>query len=187
MRSSPTQLSGAILQRVEELAHVVHAAQSGADSRERFATIEQLGRQILEEMRGLLGSLRDSPTRPEPGLADLAEVCARATAADVRLTVNGTQRPLPASIELSVCRIVEQLLRMLPDEPASRVQLRVDVASGGLDIRVAGTPATNGVNTEQVWALAQARAALHGGSVDVTDQAGQRRARVWLPLVTAHG
>ncbi len=181
------QLNATLQIRIEELVHVVHAAQSGADSRERFATIEQLGRQILEEMRGLLGSLRDSPTRPEPGLADLADVCARATTADVRLTVNGTQRPLPASIELSVCRIVEQLLRMLPDEPASRVQLRVDVAAGGLDILVAGTPATNGVKMEHARALAQARAVLHGGHVHVTDQAGQRSARVWLPLVTAHG
>ena len=38
-------------------------------------------------MRELLGSLRDSPTQPEPGLADLADICARATTAEVRLTL----------------------------------------------------------------------------------------------------
>jgi signal transduction histidine kinase len=177
------QLNYILQNRMDELAIAAHG---GGSSRDRFATIEQLGRQTLEEMRDLLGSLRDSPTRPEPGLADLADVCARASAADVRLSVDGTLRPLPASIELSACRIVEQLLRILPDEPGSRVQLHVDVGVEGLDIVLAGTSAAN-EDVEHVAALARARAALHGGSVAITDRAGHCRARVWLPLVTAHG
>lgn len=162
------------------------AVEGDGDRQERFATIETLGRQTLGEMRELLGSLRGSPTHPVPGLADLADVCSRATSAEVRLTVDGTQRTLPASIELSVCRIVEQLLRILPDEPASRVRLHVDVAATGIDIVVAGTPAI-GVDLDHVRTLANARAAVHGGNVAVTDDSGRRRARVWLPLVTAHG
>jgi hypothetical protein len=165
---------------------LTNAARGGGDSRTKFATIEQLGRQTLDEMRVLLGSLRDSPTSPEPRLADLADLCARASSADIRLIVDGAPRPLPASIELSACRIVEQLLRLLPDEPAARVQLRVDIAAAGIDIAVSGTPARE-VDLQHVQALAYARASLHGGTVAIVDQAGERRARVWLPLVTAHG
>jgi signal transduction histidine kinase len=176
------RLNRALTQRLDLLAGAVNGP---GDTRDRFATIEQLGRQTLEEMRELLGSLRDSPTEPEPGLADLADVCARATTAEVRLAVDGRTRPLPASIELSVCRIVEQLLRILPDEPASRVHLHVEIAASGIDIVVAGTPAT-GIDVDHIRTLANARAALHGGNVAVTDDPGRRRAQVWLPLVTAH-
>jgi hypothetical protein len=177
------RLNRALVERLDLLSRAVDAE---GEPRERFATIERLGRQALDEMRELLGSLRDSPTQPEPGLADLADICAHATAAEVRLTIDGTQRALPASIELSVCRIVEQLLQILPDEPASRVQLHVDISATGIDIVVAGTPAV-GVDLEQIQTVARARAALHGGSVAVTDHPGRRGARVWLPLVTAHG
>jgi hypothetical protein len=177
------QLNRTLQHRMDALTN---AARRGGDSQARFATIEQLGRQTLDEMRELLGSLRESPTMPEPRLADLADVCARASTADVRLIVDGAPRQLPASLELSACRIVEQLLRLLPDEPAARVQLRVDIAPAGIDIVVSGTAARE-VDLEHVQALAHARASLHGGSVAITDQAGERRARVWLPLVTAHG
>ena len=181
------ELTGLLNRTVTRRLDLLSQAVDGVgDPRERFATIEQLGRQTLDEMRELLGSLRDSPTRPEPGLADLADVCSRATAADVRLTVDGAVRTLPPSIELSVCRIIEQLLRILPDESASRVRLHVEVAATGIDITVAGPPAV-GVDVDHIRTLANARAAVHGGNVAVTEYAGQRGARVWLPLVTAHG
>jgi signal transduction histidine kinase len=177
------QLSSTLRQRMQLLAD---AAQGPGDFRDRFRTIEQIGRQALDDMRALVSSLRDAPTEPEPGLADLATVCARATTADVQLIMDGTLRPLPASIELSACRIVEQLLRILPDEPASRIRLQIEVARAGIDIVMAG-PATFGDgDLECVRALSGARAALHGGTVAITDQGGQRRAHVWLPLVTAH-
>jgi signal transduction histidine kinase len=180
-----SQLNRTLAERLDLLSQ---AADSEGDPRERFATIERLGRQTLDEVRELLGSLRDSPTRPEPALTDLADVCSRATTADVRLTVEGTLRTLPASVELSVCRIVEQLLRILPDEPAARVRLHVDIADTGIDIVIAGTPVAGvDIDVEQIQTLANARAALHGGSVAVTDRPGRRGARVWLPLVTAHG
>jgi hypothetical protein len=137
-------------------------------------------------MRDVLGSLRDSPVEPEPGLAELAGICARATTADVRLTIDGTVRPLPASIELSACRIVEQLVRLLADEPSARVQLRVDFAVSSLDIALSGSP-TGEVDLLHVRSLADARAAIHGGSVDIVDgPGGLRSARVCLPLMAIH-
>ena len=177
------RLNHVLIQRLDALSQAVGAP---GDASPRFAMIEQLGRQTLDQMRELLGSLRDSPIRPEPGLDDLADICSRVTTAHVNLTVDGTLRSLPPSIELSVCRIVEQLLRMLPDDPSGRVQLHVAVTSTGIDVAIDGTPAV-GINLDHVQALASAQAALHGGNVAVTDDPGRRRARVWLPLVTAHG
>lgn len=151
-----------------------------------FAEIERVGRHTLDQMRELLGSLTDFPTEPEPGLADLADICSRATSADVRLEVDGTSRPLPTSIELAVCRIVEQLLRTLRDEPALRIRLQVDVAREGVDIVLIGAAGPDNVDLEHVRALAEARAVMHGGTVAIADRSGERHARVWLPLVTSH-
>jgi hypothetical protein len=177
------RLSLTLRQRIEAVARAADASDS---SHERFATIELYGRETLDGMRELVGSLRDAPTGPQPGLADLAELCARATTAEVTLTLNGQVRPLPASIELSTCRIVEQLLRVLPDQPAARVQLRLDFAIGGLDIAMSGGP-NKGGDVHEVQALAGARAALHGGSVVISDRSGQTQARVHLPLVSSNG
>jgi hypothetical protein len=177
------RLSLTLRQRIEA---ITQAAAASGSSHERFATIELFGRETLEGMRELVGSLGESPTEPEPGLADLAELCARATTAEVTLTVNGEVRALPASIELSACRIVEQLLRVLPDQPAARVQLRLDFAITGLDIAMSGG-STNGGDVHQVQALASARAALHGGSVVISDRSGQTQAQVHLPLVSSNG
>jgi hypothetical protein len=177
------RLNHTLRQRIDAIAE---AADAPGTSHERFATIELLGRETLDGMRELVGALRESPTEPEPGLANLAELCSRSTTADVRLTVDGQVRLLPASIELSACRIVEQLLRVLPDQPGARVRLQLDFATAGLDIAVSGA-SVGGVDVQHVQALAGARAALHGGSVDIADGSGQRRARVHLPLVSSHG
>ena len=176
------QLDLVLQQRLDSIEELSRAAEP---SHERFAAIEQLGRQTLDGMRDVLGSLRDSPIEPEPGLAELAGICSRATTADVRLTIDGSVRPLPASIELSACRIVEQLVRLLADEPSARVQLRVDFAVSSLDIALSGSP-TAEVDLLHVRSLADARAAVHGGTVDIIDGPGLRSARVCLPLMAIH-
>jgi signal transduction histidine kinase len=170
----------------EQVDRIATLTCSDQPPRARFAAIEVVGRRTLEMMRDLVGSLHDAPVRPEPGLADLAELCARTTTAPVTLTVDGEMRPLPASIELSACRIVEQLLGTLTDEPAGRVQLCVTFSVAGLDIAMTGTP-TRDADVPRVEAVAHARATVHGGSVDITDRPGQRRATVWLPLISAYG
>jgi len=174
------QLNTLLLQRIKPIDEEARRPSGG---REQFATIEQLGRETLDAMRDIVGSLRDAPIEPAPGLADLADVCARVTTARVRLTVDGAVRPLPASVELSACRIVEQLLRLLTDQPSAQVQLRLGFSVGDLTIALSG-PATTGVDIGHAQALAGARAALHGGDVDIVDQAGQCRARIRLPLMS---
>jgi signal transduction histidine kinase len=105
----------------------VIAVQSGvgahvADTRPKeaakaLAAIEATSRAALEELRRLLGVLRqeDEPQgalAPVPGLADLDSLLAEVGKAGlaVKLQINGTRPPLPAGVDLSAYRIVQEAL-----------------------------------------------------------------------------
>jgi signal transduction histidine kinase len=82
-----------------------------------LATIEATSRATLEELRRLLGVLRqDSEPQaslaPVPGLADLDSLLGEVAKAGlaVRLQVEGTASPLPAGVDLSAYRIVQEAL-----------------------------------------------------------------------------
>ena len=87
--------------------------------RTALAEIEEQGRQTLTDMRAVVGTLRDAPTDPPPGIDDLAALLRRATGADARLRLEGDVRSLSPNVELSTYRIVEQLLATLDRRPAS--------------------------------------------------------------------
>jgi signal transduction histidine kinase len=81
-----------------------------------FAAIAATGRQALVEMRRLLGVLRgdgQAPSlAPQPGLdqvPSLVEQVGRA-GLEVELVVEGEKAPLPAGVELSAYRIVQEAL-----------------------------------------------------------------------------
>jgi signal transduction histidine kinase len=82
-----------------------------------LAAIEVTSRAALTELRRLLGVLRrDSEPQgdlaPVPGLADLDSLLAEVAKAGlaVRLRVEGTPSPLPAGVDLSAYRIVQEAL-----------------------------------------------------------------------------
>jgi signal transduction histidine kinase len=82
-----------------------------------LAAIEATSRAALEELRRLLGVLRqeDEPQgalAPVPGLADLDSLLAEVGKAGlaVKLQINGTRPPLPAGVDLSAYRIVQEAL-----------------------------------------------------------------------------
>jgi signal transduction histidine kinase len=100
---------------------VVQAQALGAtleDPRVQSATngIADLGRAAMAEMHRTLKLLRTDDAAPErsphPGLGDLDLLLARARAGGipVDLTVAGSPRPLPQSIDLSAFRIVQEAL-----------------------------------------------------------------------------
>jgi signal transduction histidine kinase len=84
--------------------------------REPLQVIERSGREALEEMRRLLGVLReedaDRPLAPQPGLDDVDRLVesARGSGLDVGIAVSGTPRPLPAGLALTAYRIVQEAL-----------------------------------------------------------------------------
>src|SRR3954453_23478025 len=84
-------------------------------TREVLATVEQIGRGALTEMRRLVGMLRSDgrePLAPQPGLADLATLVTQVREAGlpVELSIEGERRALPTGIELSGYRIVQEAL-----------------------------------------------------------------------------
>jgi hypothetical protein len=131
-------------------------------------------------------ALRERPaSEPQPTLARLSELLARATSADARLTVDGHPRTLPAGLELSGYRIVEHLLVALRDAPEAAVDVRLNFTPEALELHVSGPPATN-VDLRAVLAAARERAGLHGGTVDSRLAGGMCYATARLPLVSGH-
>jgi signal transduction histidine kinase len=130
----------------------VIAVQSGvgahvADSRpeevgKALAAIEVTSRGALEELRRLLGVLRqaDEPQgdlAPVPGLADLDVLLAEVTKAGlaVKLQINGTRPPLPAGVDLSAYRIVQEALTNVVKHAGS-ARAQVVVGYGDQDVTV---------------------------------------------------
>jgi signal transduction histidine kinase len=96
-------------------AHV--ADTNPQEAAKALAAIEATSRDTLEELRRLLGVLRqeDEPQgalAPVPGLADLDSLLAEVGKAGlaVKLQINGTRPPLPAGVDLSAYRIVQEAL-----------------------------------------------------------------------------
>ncbi|MEU6067466.1 sensor histidine kinase [Streptomyces sp. NPDC047082] len=93
-----------------------------AQAREALRAIEATSRETLSGLRRTLVSLRQadrgattseqSPLAPSPGLADLERLAAATAGAGVRVDVrrSGEQRPVPADIDLSAYRIVQEAL-----------------------------------------------------------------------------
>ncbi|MFH9400751.1 sensor histidine kinase [Streptomyces sp. NPDC017638] len=92
------------------------------EAREALRAIEATSRETLAGLRRTLVSLRQaergatateqSPLAPSPGLADVERLAAATAGAGVRVDVrySGEQRPLPADIDLSAYRIVQEAL-----------------------------------------------------------------------------
>jgi signal transduction histidine kinase len=104
------------------------------DARDALGAIQATSREALDEMRRMLGALRQAddadargaaltghdlpaalscaPLFPAPGLAELDRLVARTAGAGVRVDVTrmGQPRELPASIDLSAYRIVQEAL-----------------------------------------------------------------------------
>jgi signal transduction histidine kinase len=120
-----------------------------AASPEQAATalgqIESTGRQALVEMRRLLGLLRDgdqgeaAALTPQPSLAhlDALTAAAREAGLPVEVTVDGEPRPLPAGVDLSAYRIVQEALtNSLRHAGPARARVRIHYGREALEVSV---------------------------------------------------
>lgn len=130
------------------------------EARNALAAIEVTSRETLAGLRRTLGSLRrteagpesqPAPLDPAPGLGDLDRLAATTTDAGVRVDVRwrGARRPLPADIELSAFRIIQEAITNVvrhADVHDCHVtvdyrdeELAIEVVDGGRGCVVAGT------------------------------------------------
>jgi signal transduction histidine kinase len=147
-------------------------------ARQALETIERTGQTALEEMRSTLGALRrpdgDAPLAPQPGMDDLGALIeqARQSGLTVELVTEGDPAPLPAGVDRSAYRIVQEALTNARKH-AGPVRTRVAVRYGGraleLEITDAGAPgrSRNGVASTDGHGLVgmRERVALYGGSL----------------------
>ena len=163
---------------------VLDADQDAA--RRTLTSIEHDSRAVLGHLREVLGALHEpAPSAPQPTLAGLSELLARATSADARLIVEGSPRTLPAGLELSGYRIVEHLLLALDDAPDAAVDVRLRFSPDALELHVRG-PRSPTADLKAALAAARERAGLHGGTVDSRLAGGLCYTTARLPLVSRY-
>lgn len=180
-----TDLDELLKRRLGELARLADAGADPADPDGTTATlvdIERESRSTLEEMRAVVGVLRDdsdaAPVAPQPTLVNLEALLVRAKGADARLTVEGRPRVLPAGVELSAYRIAEHLLAALDDAPD--VEVCVRFADDAVELKVSG-PARRGAKA--AFERARERAQLQQGTLRTSTRGGHAEAVASLPVL----
>ena len=178
------ELDALLQQRLGELARLADVSSRPSDSEAATATLQEIeheSRRTLDEMRALVGVLRDAgdeaPTAPQPTLTHLEALLVRAKGGGARLAVEGSPRVLPAGVELSAYRIVEHLLDAIADSPDVNVLVRF--GDDELELRVAGRTRRGAKASLE---RARERAQVHHGSVEVSSRGGRSEAVVSLPV-----
>jgi signal transduction histidine kinase len=114
------------------------------DEREALLAVERTGREALTEMRRLLGAMRAdreaAELAPQPGLGHLSELVAkvRASGLPVELRVEGEPVTLPAGVDLSAYRIVQEgLTNALKHAGPAHAQVVLRYEDDGVEVEVA--------------------------------------------------
>lgn len=119
-----------------------------AAARDAIQAVETASRETLSGLRRMLGALRqtelghsaaDTPLEPAPGLADLDRLAAMTTAAGIHVDIrwHGPRRPLPADIDLSAFRIIQEAItNVVRHANTERCQVTVDHHDDQLSIEI---------------------------------------------------
>ena len=174
--------------------------QDPGKAKEAAAAIRSTGRQALVDLRRMLGLLRDEAGQsaalaPQPGLANLDQLLddVRRAGLAVTLDVEGIPKDLPAAIDLSAFRVVqESLTNILKHARASAARVDVRYRSDAVDIEVvddgAGEPPGLHDAPQQECVGhgligMRERVALYGGTLEYGRRAaGGFRVHALLPL-----
>jgi signal transduction histidine kinase len=127
---------------------------SPADAKDALGAIQATSRDALEEMRRMLGVLRQqdavtdgagrdsapAPLAPAPGLSDLDRLIQRTCGAGVQVSLkrSGLVRAVPAGVDMSAYRIIQEALTNVVKHAGGRAYCSVSLHYGGdiLDIQV---------------------------------------------------
>ncbi|RYU12989.1 sensor histidine kinase [Nocardioides iriomotensis] len=159
---------------------------------------ETLGRQAVDELRRIVGLVREGEAAalaPLPSLALLDELVeqVRGTDADVTVTVEGDLATVPQAVDMSAYRIVQEALtNVLRHAPGAPAEVTVTVTRDDLRLSVTNAPATrplarHGERGGNGLVGMRERVAVLGGTLDAGPSDGGGYAlRAVLPLaVTA--
>jgi signal transduction histidine kinase len=162
-------------------------------SAEALMAVEASGREALRELRQLLGLLTDQTAgpsiAPQPGLDQLNALVDRVGQAGlvVDLEVHGTPRPLPAGLDLTAYRIVQEALTNALKYATGAVT-HVHVAFDETELRLEVVD-SGGIRSEMAEGAGrgllgiQERVAMFGGDLEVGHRPeGGFAVRARLPL-----
>ena len=159
-----------------------------------FRAIESSGRDALVELRRLLGILRSGDEQlaigPQPGLGSLQSLVeqVRASGLPVNVRIEGEPVHLPAGIDLSAYRIVQEALTNIvkhAGDASAEVVIRYGSHDFELDIRDDGRGHTSTVNGSGHGLIGmRERVALYGGTLETGSREGGSgyEVRARLPL-----
>jgi signal transduction histidine kinase len=153
------------------------------EARNALAAIEAASRETLSGLRRMVTGLRhaehepgQAPLGPVPGLADIERLAATTRDAGVQVDVDrrGSQEPLPADIDLSAFRIIQEAVtNVVRHAGTDRCQVCLSQQEGYLSIEVTdsghgGSPAGTGYGITGM----RERAALLGGDFSAGPRPG---------------
>jgi signal transduction histidine kinase len=158
-------------------------------ARAAFATAEHTGREALTELRRLLGVLRredeELALAPQPSLAHVSGLVRRATAAGLPTTLrtDGEARPLPAGVDLTAYRLVQEALTTARDGGgAGTATVRISYADDNVEVEVAD----DGARENRRLLGMRERVAVYGGELTTSRPvSGGWSIAARLPLETA--
>ena len=151
-----------------------------------FAAVETTGREVLTEMRTLLGVLRRDgdglALAPQPGVARVGALMERSRerGLEVSLQLEGAERALPPGIDLTAYRVIEDALDAATEQGAARAEVLVRFRAGELQLQVSDD--RTGGASERLPGLKD-RVGLYGGHLRAGPlESGGFRLRAQLPL-----
>jgi signal transduction histidine kinase len=177
-------------------AQALAATGSGGDQGRALNQVADLGRDALSEMHRMLGVLRiqngSAPERaPQPGVRDLDTLVERTRQAglETSLVQRGTARELPAAVDLSAFRIVQEALtNVIRHADAKRASITLAYGAEALEVTVLDDgvgslqPADTGDGGHGLIGMRE-RVALFGGELQTGQlQGGGYRVHAVLPM-----
>jgi signal transduction histidine kinase len=162
--------------------------------REALLSVERIGREALNEMRRMLGVMRageeekTAALAPQPGLQHLDRLIAQVEEAGlpVEVRIEGTRVDLPAGIDLSAYRIVQEgLTNALKHAHGATAEVVVRYGDDGVEVEIVDNgPGVNGSDANgQGLVGMRERVSLYGGTLDAGPRDGGGYVlRAQLPL-----
>ena len=169
------------------------AAREPALAVEAARSIQDSGRQAMDELRQMLGVLRldgaHQPTSPQPGLVQIAGLVDQFRDAGLAVHYAGPDAAVsvPPAIGLTAYRVAqESLTNVLRHSTADRACLRLGVSAGSLSIEVVDPGPSENKTGPPGHGLRGMRERVEscGGHLDVDQDPSGFRVRATLPMVS---
>jgi signal transduction histidine kinase len=160
--------------------------------REALLVVEQTGREALAEMRRMVGVLRrpeEAPAlAPQPSLEHLDRLIThtRELGLPVELRVEGTPEPLPASVDLTAYRLVQEgLTNAIKHARAGQAEVVVRYGDGHVELTVTDNGSGDGGGDSGGHGLVgmRERVSIYGGQLEAGPlAAGGYRLHARIPV-----